>query len=85
MDNPRRTLREVIDGGQALTIGAGPGPDAVSIVMWNGAQTFNVWMTFDGCGWENTQVLTYDPADDPVEAQLWAEEQLARLLAERGR
>jgi hypothetical protein len=82
MQSSRRTIRGVVDSGQVVAIGAGPGPDGVSIIVWDGAQTFNVWMTFDGCGWDNTEALNYDPGDDSVEAQLWAEEQLARLLAD---
>jgi len=83
MESNRRTIREIVDSGQVLAIAPGPGPHGVSAVVWDGAQSFRVWMTFDGCGWGNTHVFTHDPADDPVEAQLWAEERLAQLLAGR--
>jgi len=82
MANGTHTLREVIDSGYVLVMGAGPGPEGVSLVVWNRAQSFNVWMSVDGCSWENTHVLTYDPEGRWPDAQHWAAHRLALLMGE---
>src|SRR5690348_5323845 len=80
MAQARRTFREVFESGHSvLVIQLGPGPDGVGLVMWDGAHSFTVWLTFDGCGWERVGSYEYQP-DDWRDAQEWAAHRLAQLL-----
>ena len=81
MATDAQTLRQVIDSGQVLVMGAGPGSAAVSLVAWDRAQTFTVWMSLDGCNWVTTHVLTYAP-DDWRDAQEWAAHRLHRAMSD---